>query len=85
MEKRFMRKLRIANVAVLFIMILVMVLVNCEMVKLTDSTNVKFRLKSQVPGTRSIHSILASRAACRDFGVLPKNSWEALAPSYMNS
>ncbi len=79
-----MRKLRIANVAVLFIMILVMVLVNCEMVKLSNSTNVKFRLKSQVPETRSIHSILA-RTEYRDFEILFGNSWEALAPSCMNS
>ena len=79
-----MRKLRLANIAVLFIMILVMVLVNCEKVKFTDSTNVKFRFKSQMPEIKSIHSILASRAEYRDFEVRFGNSWEDLAPNCMS-
>jgi len=80
-----MRKLRIANVAVLFIMILVMVLVDCEMVKPTHTTNFKFRLKSQSVEPVSIHTRLARKLESVDYVVLPGNYLGILASSSVSS
>ena len=76
-----MRKLRIANVAVLLIMILVMVLVDCEMVKPTSTTTFKLRLKAQSPEPASTLSIPAYIEKRVGFPVSPRDDWGALAPS----
>ncbi|PKL13998.1 MAG: hypothetical protein CVV52_03605 [Spirochaetae bacterium HGW-Spirochaetae-8] len=72
-----MKKLRMAHVAVLFIMILVMILVDCEMVRPAHTTNFKFKFKSQAPEPASKSFIAVGSLECTDYRVLSEKAWDA--------